>query len=80
MNELNGTNNNKEPRNKINNNTNNNLINRKYLLESLRSKNITNYLDKDDLIHLSQCSKEINLILNKDDFMTKSIIGSPQAK
>lgn len=80
MNEHNEINNNEEPKNTLNNNTNNNLINRKYLLENLRAKNIINYLDKDDLIYLSQCSKEINLILNKNDFMTKTIIASPQAK
>ena len=80
MNEHNEVNINEELKNTINNNTNNNIINKKYFLDNLKNKNIVNYLDKDDLINLSQCSKEINFILNKNDYMTKSIIFSKQAK
>ena len=80
MNEHNAINTNEDHKNIINNNINNAPTKGKYLLENLKSNNITSYLDKDDLINLSQCSKEINLILNKNEYMTKSIILSPQAK
>ena len=43
------------------------------------SKEIFNYLTKDELVNLSLCSKTFNSIINKENYIFLEVFGSSRA-
>ena len=53
---------------------------KKIFLECIKKSNSLYYLEKEDIINLSKCSKSINLFVNHNYFLLRNLLKSPQAR
>ena len=49
-------------------------------LNYLNISNLLYYLDKEDILNLSKCSKDINTFTNKNYFLLRNLLNSPQTQ
>ena len=49
-------------------------------LECLNASNSLNYLEKEDIINLSKCSKKINFYVNEKYFLLRNLLNSSQTQ
>ena len=49
-------------------------------LDCLNISNSLYYLDKEDILNLSKCSKDINTFTTKNYFLLRNLLNSPQTQ
>ena len=49
-------------------------------LDCLNISNSLYYLEKEDILNLSKCSKEINTFANENYFLLRNLLNSPQTQ